>query len=127
MKIVPLIYIFYCSTCIICSFFDVEGFSVSFVKIKYWLLNLTIIYTLSQRSRFNWFILFLILLSTTYIIINYHDNSSYEYISFTMSPVFNLRNLILPNYYYRYTGLTLQLLLTYWLFRKDTRDVYNIS
>jgi hypothetical protein len=91
------------------------------------MLNLVIIYTLLKRSRFSWFILLTILIVTTPIVVNYHSNAPFEYVSFTMSPVFQIKDFILQSEFYRYSGLMLQLLLMYWLFRKDTRTVYKIS
>ena len=128
MKVLPYIYVFYCFSGIVCTLFDVEGARLlSDINLKYWALNITIIVTLLKPTKLNWYLLLIILLVTLPIVWNYESNRPYEYIGFTMSPVFQLPNYVLPRQLFYMTGLILQISLIGWMFLKDVRVRYKIS
>ena len=122
-------YIFYCIFGILCSPFHIEGISISYIEINYFLLHIIIILCLIFKKVYTWFALMLILLVTFPIGLQYGTNNPYEKIAFTMAPIIRLP-LERPWYIYfwlRSIGQILQVILIIWLVLKETRIKYKIS
>jgi hypothetical protein len=130
LTLFPHIYMVYCIIGLLSSFFNIESNSIVFPSdIIYWSFNSIVICCLVKNNKYTWYIL-LTLMTFTFPLILRHDESYYNSVVFTMTPVLRLPLSSISIYAYHFAenaGVILQLILIIFLLLKNTRQKYNIS